>query len=681
MLVRAFFLALLGLAVSPAAAEETIERFASDVTVMRDGTLHVVETIRVHAERSQIKHGIYRDFPLTFEDASARSTRSASGFSASPATGARSRISPRARASSIRIYAGDKDVFLDPGTYTYVFTYETDRQIRWFDTGAELYWNVTGNAWAFPIESAVARVTLPDGAAPVDWTAYTGPYGARGTDWRGAVTDGVLAVETTRKLAPREGLTIVVALPAGAVAEPSGAAKARYFLRDYRGWIIGILGFAAVLGYYVAAWNAVGRDPKAGTIIPLFHAPEGVSPALAGYIHNWGFGMDARREFTAAALSLAVRGLVLFDQESKGELTLERTEAAVPGGVETLPPGERAILHWVERNGGEGRIAQDNAVSVASVMSKFRKGIESENKTKFFRRNTLYFVGGLALTVIVFLAIFVFGGLYGRELELLFPVLFTGGIFGFIVIPIVRTILAGPSLGAIVKAAMSLVIAIAFLGSFGVNFLTSTSGEPYGVLHAVTSFINAHPLPIALVLLFPGVERALPLPPARADDARPAGDGQARRLPHVSGDGGIGAAQYRRRAGDHGGAVRGAAALCGGARRGEAVGERLRRGARPRPSRRRGPDGSTTARAGAAAESGRAATSAAPSPRPCPRRPARSPPRCRAPRRARRGFPAAAALAAAAAAAAAAAGSRYARPRSSRLQSPGSFDMASPARW
>ena len=51
----------------------------------------------------------------------------------------------------LRIYAGDEDVFLDVGSYTYVLTYETDRQIRWFDDKPEIFWNVTGNDWIFPI--------------------------------------------------------------------------------------------------------------------------------------------------------------------------------------------------------------------------------------------------------------------------------------------------------------------------------------------------------------------------------------------------------------------------------------------------------------------------------------------------------------------------------------------------
>jgi hypothetical protein len=38
-----------------------------------------------------------------------------------------------------------------------------------------------------------------------------------------------------------------------------------------------------VLGYYLAPWSAVGRDPKDGAIIPLFQPRAGISPALANY--------------------------------------------------------------------------------------------------------------------------------------------------------------------------------------------------------------------------------------------------------------------------------------------------------------------------------------------------------------------------------------------------------------
>ena len=260
-----------------------------------------------------------------------------------------------------------------------------------------------------------------------------------------------------------------------------------------------------VLGYYLVAWNAVGRDPKAGTIIPLFSPPDGVSPALSGYIKNWGFGMNARREFTAAALSLAVKGLVVFDERKDEELTLERTKAEWPGGYDALPPGEREILRWVNKQDGRGRIAQANATSVASVMEKFQKSIDAENKQKFFRRNTLYFVGGLVLTVLVFVMILVFGGLRGFELGLFIPVIFAGGVFGTIIIPVLRTLLSGSSSFQVAKAGFSLVVALGFFAAFAGNFLVGAAANPYGVLGAVSRFIAAHPFAIALLITFPAL--------------------------------------------------------------------------------------------------------------------------------------------------------------------------------
>ena len=494
----------------PAAAEEeVIERYASDVVVARDGTLTVSETIRVRAEGDQIKRGIYRDFPLTFEDEDG--TVREVGFRLINVTrdGSDEPHFTQREGESIRIYAGEESVFLDTGTHTYVITYETDRQLRWFDGRPELYWNVTGNGWAFPIQGATVRVTLPDRAVPVRWTAYTGPFGAQGTDFSGAVgSDGTLAVQTTRRLEPREGFTVAVEIPAEAVDEPSAATEAGYFLRDHRGWIIGFIGFAGVFAYYAWAWNAVGRDPKPGTIIPLFRPPEGVSPALASYIHRWGFGGNAWRAFTAAALSLAVRGLVTFEQPKTKELTLERTAAEPRRGVDALPPGERAILDWVHGEGGRAEINPANGKAVAEIGQAFRKSITRENDQKFFRRNTLYFIGGVALTGAVFAAIAAFGGLQAHALAVVFPIGFMGVVLGTFVVPMLRALHVAKSSGSIVRAALGVIPAFGFLAFFGAQFLSdfgSDFGSGGGILSRIFGAIADHPFPVALVIMFPAL--------------------------------------------------------------------------------------------------------------------------------------------------------------------------------
>src|SRR5690606_33648747 len=78
-LLRRLCLALLSALVlaigAPVLAAEVIERFDAVVEVAADGDLTVSETIIVQAEGNQIRRGIYRDFPLQFQDAEGRLRR------------------------------------------------------------------------------------------------------------------------------------------------------------------------------------------------------------------------------------------------------------------------------------------------------------------------------------------------------------------------------------------------------------------------------------------------------------------------------------------------------------------------------------------------------------------------------------------------------------------------------
>ena len=65
--VPIFLLLLCG--ATTAFAAEVVHSFDSTVRVAKDGELTVTEAIRVEAEGREIRHGIYRDFPLTFKDA------------------------------------------------------------------------------------------------------------------------------------------------------------------------------------------------------------------------------------------------------------------------------------------------------------------------------------------------------------------------------------------------------------------------------------------------------------------------------------------------------------------------------------------------------------------------------------------------------------------------------------
>jgi hypothetical protein len=373
-------------------AAEVIQSFDSNVSVAKDGELTVIEALRVRAEGSAMRHGIYRDFPLTFRDAGGTLREVTFSLLGVTRDGQTEPYHTERTHGFIRIYAGDKDVLIRPGEHTYVFRYRTGRQVRWFDGKPELNWNVTGNFWRFAILQARYRLQLEGNARVVRWTAFNGRLGARGIDWQGALAnDGALTVAATRTLAPGEGLTVVAELPAGAVEPPSLSTLLWYQLFDNRQWIFGGIGFLVVLIYYFAAWEVVGRDPRRGTIIPLFH-PQGISPALANYIHNWGLGREKWRAFTAAALSLAVRGLIHFDQTGKA-LTLRKTGKQPEGGFASLSAGEGAIYSWVNI-GGSASIDKAHGEAVAKVGTAFTTSIEAENRNRFFRRNLGYAIAG-----------------------------------------------------------------------------------------------------------------------------------------------------------------------------------------------------------------------------------------------------------------------------------------------
>jgi uncharacterized membrane protein YgcG len=460
--------------------------------------LTVSETIRVRAEGREIKRGIYRDFPLTFLDDQSRKRQVTFKLLDVTRDGRPEPHFTKRNAAGIRIYAGEENTFLQPGVYTYRFRYETGRQIRFLTDHDELFWNVTGNEWAFPIQSATATIRLPQEAAPVRWTAYTGYFGDRGGDWRGEVaSNGTLRVASIRPLAAGQGLSVVAEIPAGLVARPSGLMRLYYMLLDFRRFILGGLGAIGVLAYYLTAWNAVGRDPQKGTVIPLFHPPDGVSPALAGYIREWGWS-GGWREFTAAAISLAVKGLLVFD-DSDGDLTLTRGAAPAPKGGDHLPPGERAVLSWVEGRGGTARIDKANGKSVASVFSTFKSSVEHENRHRFFRRNLGYFLIGAALTAITIIAVLVFGNLGEAEIGILIATAIACGVIGMLVMPLVRALMGGRNLRTIIAAGINLAV-VGFMGSMFFSLVAGSGASlPEGFARSAFDGLLRNSFPFVLI--------------------------------------------------------------------------------------------------------------------------------------------------------------------------------------
>ncbi len=382
-----------------AASDERILSFRSDIEVHADATMTVTETIVVRAARNQIKRGIYREFPTTYQDRFGNTVRV--GFHVLSVTrdGRTEPYHIRDASNGKRVYIGDKDVILKPGRYSYTLTYTTNQQIGFFEDFDELYWNVTGNGWAFPIDQAEARVTLPKGALVLDTFGYTGYQGAKGADYTmRQAASGAIIFTATRPLKREEGMTIVVSWPKGVVTEPGIADKARNLLVANMSVLAGGIGLLVLVAYYCAAWLKVGRDPDKGTIVPLFEPPEDFSPAATRYVMRMGYDHKA---FTAAIVSMAVKGYLTIVEDADDEYTLKRTVA----DRSVLTVGEAKL--GMKLFGSKDSIVLDqiNHKKIKGALKALKGYLGEEFEAKHFERNLAYFIVGIAITVLTLGAI------------------------------------------------------------------------------------------------------------------------------------------------------------------------------------------------------------------------------------------------------------------------------------
>ncbi|MAA97980.1 MAG: hypothetical protein CMN87_06325 [Stappia sp.] len=414
-------LALMLAASLSAQAEERILSFDSHVQVARDGTLTVTETIRVRAEGRQIRRGIFRDIPLRIEQADGTTVRAGFHLVSVERGGKAEPYSVDSGHDGVRIYIGDENVFLRDGAYTYTITYETNRQVRFFDDHDEVFWNATGNEWAFPIDAASARVVLPEGVRALESNAFTGYYGDTGKDVRIVTQDGGRRVSftATRPLRPKEGLSVAVSMPPGTISPPSAEQQVSWFFADHRVEILSGIGLVLVIVYYVFAWWTVGRDPRPGVIFPRFEAPEGLSPALCAYVADKGFGSGGWRALSAACLNLAVKRRLDFS-DLDDDLTISRPTGDHTG-TSDLPRGEKAIIRWMNRRDEPLTLNKDNGKSIQSLGKAFRSAIEGENRERYFKRNRIWMVPGIALSVVTIFALLAFGNMSDNQIAAMIP--------------------------------------------------------------------------------------------------------------------------------------------------------------------------------------------------------------------------------------------------------------------
>lgn len=395
------WLALCGLP-APALAAEAILSFDSRIALQPDGDLIVTETIRVRAEGAQIRRGIFRDFPTVRREPSG--LVELHGFDVLSVTrdGAPEPWHTEAITGGTRVYMGQAETMLALGPHTYVLMYRTSGQVRHLADADEVYWNVTGNYWQFPINQASATIVLPRVADILREAFYTGAPGARGQDAR-VTTRGPdrISFATTRALAQGEGLTVAAAFPKGLVPDPGATARTLDRIKDNLEFYA-LLGAVPLVGLYLTiAWLRVGRDPPKGVVIPLFEPPAGLAPAAAAWVWSRGAQRQLRgvsRGLIAALMSLGVKGRIQM-VERGGDLVITRAPAQ-PATSPGLARHEQVLEQALLGPRTSFTVSKANANAVRGVLMDFERALHQEVRGRYYRFNH----GRIALGVLASLA-------------------------------------------------------------------------------------------------------------------------------------------------------------------------------------------------------------------------------------------------------------------------------------
>jgi uncharacterized membrane protein len=310
--LRPFALFLLFAVLStPAFAREWhITRFVSNITVAQDGTMEVREHIVVQFEGDY--HGLYRDIPIEYPGPHGTNYElflKVTGVT--NALGQKLKYDSRVQDGNrhLKIYIPDAS----NSTQSVEINYSVKNGVRWFDGYDELYWNVTGNDWPVPIDSASTIILFPPNAVNnLRAQAFTGMFGSQAQDATTVVNGNVARVQTNDPLSMREGLTADVMISKGVLNEPSRLTFALWFIRSNT---IVLLPLWAFLVMFVFWWTK-GRDPKADvSVAPMYEPPKDMTPAEVGTL------IDDRvhpRDISSTLVDLAVKGYIKIEEtESK----------------------------------------------------------------------------------------------------------------------------------------------------------------------------------------------------------------------------------------------------------------------------------------------------------------------------------------------------------------------------
>jgi uncharacterized membrane protein YgcG len=359
-------LAMIFAAPGNAAARTFAERITSydaRIAIQRDGSILVTEQITYDFGTDQ-RHGIFQVIPVRVRYNGSYDRIYPVDVRSVQSPDAPHRYAVQNNGSSVTIRIGDPNRTVT-GVHTYTITYLVHRSLNAFADHDELYWNAVGNQWNVPIDHASVSVSAP--AALTRAACFSGPSGSTRSCQQASIADGIAQFRQAG-LGPRDGLTVVVAIPKGAAASPGPLLQERWTLRrafavtPVSGGVAGgLLAVVVVVGAVLArrryrwysgpghqvgggmagqAWEAAplpGHGQPPAELAP----PAGLRPGQVGTLLD---GVANPRDVTATIVDLAVRGYLRIEDAPPHQIRQDWRLVRL-GKTDGLAKYERILLH------------------------------------------------------------------------------------------------------------------------------------------------------------------------------------------------------------------------------------------------------------------------------------------------------------------------------------------------
>ncbi|MCR9027257.1 DUF2207 domain-containing protein [Citrobacter amalonaticus] len=295
-------------------AYEHILSFDSRASFNPDGSMEMQENIKVLSLGNEIRRGIFRTLPLTWNRQDGKIFSVDYAIKSVSRDGVAESYSLDRATKTLTVRIGSAERILKPGIYQYEIRYQVRNHFSRFPDWDELYWNVTGNDWNWPIRRASFHLQLPEAADNLNAEGkdtrlrsidvYTGRLGAKENN-AVILPDG--SIQTSRPLATGEGLTVVYTWPRTILANaaaPEAVLPFVHLLMPTLKTSVIWLPLLLLIGYYGLWWrkNVIAKGLKMPPVVPQFSLPATMSPGYLRFI--------TRRKYDDVAFSSDLLDLV-----------------------------------------------------------------------------------------------------------------------------------------------------------------------------------------------------------------------------------------------------------------------------------------------------------------------------------------------------------------------------------